>query len=168
MAVSPELDDKAITRGAAEADWPGRVQRLRAGKLPAMLGDGADLWLDGAHNAHGSAALAGTLERLGGRKWVLVAGALNTRPAGDFLKPLAPLVVHAVTLAIPGSDASLDAGQVAEAAASIGMPSEAATDLTDAMEKASTVAKREGADIVISGSLYLAGHVLEANGTLPD
>ena len=168
MAVAPGLDDRAIAAGAAEADWPGRIQRLEKGKLAALAGDGVEIWLDGAHNAHGSAALARTLKDMGGGPWVLVAGALNTRPPEDFLKPLRPHVAHAVALAIPGNDASLDARQMADAAGAVGMPSEPATDIGDALGKALAVAKREGANIVISGSLYLAGHVLEANGTPPD
>ena len=167
MAVAPGIPDRALEAGAAAADWPGRIQRLEKGKLAAIPGDGREIWLDGAHNAHGSAALARTLKDMGGGPWVLVAGALNTRPPEDFLKPLGPHVIHAVTLAIPGSDASLDAGQMAEAAEAIGMQSEPASDIEDALGKAAAVAGREGANIVISGSLYLAGHVLEANGTPP-
>ena len=166
METAPGLDDRAIIDGAAGADWPGRVQRLPDGELTAVAGKDVEVWLDGAHNAHGAAALARSIKGMG--PWVMIAGALNTRPPGDFLGPLAPLVVHAVTLAIPGNAASLNARQMADAAKDSGIPSETAANIMDAMEKAATVAGREAANILISGSLYLGGHALEANGTLPD
>ena len=168
MAVAPRTGDQAIIAGAAEARWPGRVQRLPDGPLTEAAGDGVEVWLDGAHNAHGAAALVQCLEGMGARPWVVVAGALNTRPPRDFLEQLAPLAVHAVALAIPGNKASLGPEQLAEAAGECGIPSETAAGIQDAIEKAAAVAKREGAGIVISGSLYLGGYVLEANGTLPD
>ena len=168
MAVAPRLDGTAIATGAKQARWPGRVQRLPEGKLTSIAGGGTRIWLDGAHNAHGAAALARCLGDIGGGSWVVVAGALDTRPPEDFLKPLAPLAAHAVTLAIPGSEASLDAKRMADAAEGVGIKAETATDIRDAVEKAAAIAGRDGANILISGSLYLAGHALEVNGTLPE
>ena len=168
MAAAPDLDDTAIAAGAENARWPGRVQRLPEGELATIEGGAAEIWLDGAHNAHGAAALARSIRDIGNGAWVVVAGALETRPPEDFLAPLAPLARHAITLAIPGSDASLDARRMADAAEGVGMKAETATDIRDAVGKAADIARRDGANILISGSLYLAGHALEINGTLPD
>ena len=57
---------------------------------------------------------------------------------------------------------------MADAAGGVGMRAEAATDVRDAVGKAAAIAGREGAGILICGSLYLAGHVLEVNGALPE
>ncbi|MGC6484423.1 MAG: bifunctional folylpolyglutamate synthase/dihydrofolate synthase [Candidatus Puniceispirillales bacterium] len=168
MLVCPQLDDQAIIDGLAAARWPGRVQHLAEGRLTAVLPKGTALWLDGAHNAHGAAALGRTLEQISETPWVLVCGALNTRPPADFLEPLAGLVAEAICLTIPDQPAALNAGEMAKAAKDIGMAATTATDLNDAMEKAATLAERHGGNVVIAGSLYLAGHVLAENSTLPD
>ncbi|NDA09075.1 MAG: bifunctional folylpolyglutamate synthase/dihydrofolate synthase, partial [Alphaproteobacteria bacterium] len=42
-----------------------------------------------------------------------------------------------------------------------------ATSIEDALEKAAIIRSAEQSNIVIAGSLYLAGHVLDTNGTLP-
>ena len=41
--------------GITTAIWPGRIQRLDDGKLTA-LAPNCEIWVDGAHNAHGAQA----------------------------------------------------------------------------------------------------------------
>ena len=168
MCVMPDIADDALALGVAKARWPGRVQNLTEGRLKAMLPSSVPLWLDGAHNAHGAMALCQCLAKIADTPWVMVCGALNTRDPADFLKPLAQHVSHAITLTIPDQPAALNAQEIAAAARDTGMVSETATSLDDAMEKAATIAERNGGGVIISGSLYLAGHVLAENGTLPD
>ena len=167
MLVCPDLDDTALARGAAAAAWPGRVQHLSHGRLSDMLPEGMPLWLDGAHNAHGAAALCRSLSQISDKPWVLVCGALNTRPPAEFLKPLAAHVNHAVALTIPDQPAALSASEMVAATDDTGLSAETATGIFDAIEKAATRAERNGGGIIIAGSLYLAGHVLAENGTLP-
>tara|TARA_X000000950_G_scaffold57420_2_gene69174 strand:- start:8631 stop:9974 length:1344 start_codon:yes stop_codon:yes gene_type:complete len=177
MEVAPAISDAAIIRGAEAAYWPARVQHLTEGRLVEIAntgnpdarnpGAGTPIWLDGAHNAHGAEALARSLDGMGKAPWVIVCGALNTRPPEEFLKPLSPLLCHAVTLAIPGNEASLSAQTMADAARANGLTAETATDILDAVEKAAATAERHGGGIIISGSLYLGGYALDANGTLP-
>src|SRR5947209_13264967 len=45
------LPSVAFETGLGKADWPARMQRLSHGALPTLLPAGAELWLDGAHNA---------------------------------------------------------------------------------------------------------------------
>jgi len=126
-----------------------------------------EIWLDGAHNAHGAEAVAKTLKQLNDRPWVLVCGALNTRAPKDFLCPLPPVVDRVITLTIPDQEAALANHVIADAAANLGVEAETATDLETAMNTAYRIAHQAGASIIIAGSLYLAGHVLRVNGTLP-
>ena len=168
MDSFPDLDDAAISSGVATATWPGRVQRLDKGELARQCPDEVELWLDGAHNAHGATALAHSLKAISDRPWVLVFGALNTRPPKDFLTPLAPLVGQAIALTIPRQEAALASAELADNARELGFEATTATDLNAAMEHAITSAERLGGNIIIAGSLYLAGHVLDVNRTWPD
>ncbi|XDZ65183.1 folylpolyglutamate synthase/dihydrofolate synthase family protein [Alphaproteobacteria bacterium LSUCC0684] len=166
-SVFPEISSASIARGLANAIWPGRVQHLAEGRLRSLLPEGCQLWLDGAHNAHGARALATTLGTISDAPWILVTGALNTRPPRDFLDQLKPSIMSAITLTIPGQEASLNAITMAEAARDCGIRAVTATSIEDALEKAATIRGDSRSHIVIAGSLYLAGHVLDVNETPP-
>ena len=173
MTVFPDLDDVTLANGAASAEWPGRIQNLNHGQLIENQDNPISVWLDGAHNAHGATALAKTLPQLADGDWVLICGALNTRDPKEFLTPLKDQISHAICLTIPDQDASLLNHVIAEAARDIGLNAETSTDIKTAMEQAYTIAERIGnqkrpCNIIIAGSLYLAGHVLTVNQTLPD
>ena len=163
----PRLNDDALVMGAKQVEWPGRIQPLNHGDLVNTAYPDNEIWLDGAHNAHGAEALANTLAQLKDHPWVLICGALNTRDPQDFLRPLKPVVDHVITLTIPNQDAALDNSVIAKAAMGLGYHAETAADLKSAVKTAYDHAHESGASIIIAGSLYLAGHVLATNGTLP-
>ena len=157
-----QIDLRAAISGLAHATWPGRIQRLTSGHLLDGINQ-TDLWLDGAHNAHGAAALVESLKSLSDQKWSLVVGLLNTRPAEAFFAQLTEIAGDIHAIAIPGQEASLSAEEVAQAAQNRGLTATPHPDLDTAL--ASVHPDRP---VAICGSLYLAGHVLSANGTLPD
>ncbi|WP_438273272.1 bifunctional folylpolyglutamate synthase/dihydrofolate synthase [Tropicimonas marinistellae] len=149
--------EAAVTR----AVWPARMQRLRHGPLAAAAPD-AELWLDGGHNAHASQAIAATLADLPRRPTHLVFAILANRDPADVLAPLAELAESLTAIAIPDEAASAAPDDVADAASQLGIPASVAPDVTVAVRE---IADRDpAARIVICGSLYLAGKVLEAAG----
>ena len=142
MTVFPDLDVATLAKGAANAEWPGRIQSLTHGQLIEDQDNRISVWLDGAHNAHGAMALAKTLPQLADGDWVLVCGALNTRDPKDFLTPLKDQIRHAICLTIPDQEASLPNHVIAEAARDIGLDADTSTDIKTAMEQAYTIAER--------------------------
>ena len=136
-------------KGIADARWPGRFQRLGAGPLT----NGVATWVDGAHNPAAAAALADTLAEQGPMHVVL--GILANKDAQAIVSALAP---HALSLTfVPVTDhAHHDpnalAGQFGGRAA-------------DSLETALAVLP---APRMVTGSLYLAGEALAANGEIPD
>ena len=152
--------------GIASAIWPGRIQRLDDGKLTA-LAPNCEIWVDGAHNAHGAQALAAALPHLASGHWHIICGALNTRDPREFLAPLAALAQNVTCLAIPGQDASLSAIKLSDAAKEIGLEAQIAKSLEAALIITNEAASSPGTPIIICGSLYLAGHVLSVNETPP-
>ena len=91
----PRIDDAAIAKGVASAEWPGRFQRLTAGPLGEIARTAnADLWLDGGHNPHGARALAKACARMSardGRPWTFIVGLLGRKDAAGFFEALAEL-----------------------------------------------------------------------------
>src|SRR4029077_18339405 len=60
-AAGIRLPANAIEQGLLRAEWPARLQRITTGKLVALAPAGAELWLDGGHNAEGGRAIAAAL-----------------------------------------------------------------------------------------------------------
>ena len=165
--VSPFSFTPAACKGLAAAKWPGRIQKLSGGSLADILLSGRALWLDGAHNAHGAAALIHTLQSLHNGKWMVIFGALNTRPAEDFLAQIKPIAAHIHCLTITDQPAAITAQTLANIAASLDIPAKAASTARAAL--ADIDARTDKAmPVIICGSLYLAGQILAENKTLPD
>jgi dihydrofolate synthase/folylpolyglutamate synthase len=168
-AAGIRLPVKAMEQGLTRAEWPARLQRITSGKLMALAPAGAELWLDGGHNADGGRAVAaalGDLEERVSRPLVLVVGMLGNKDRDGFLRNFTGLVrrVFGVPLA---QEKGTPAADIAGAALTAGMPADAA----GSVEEALAAIRRLGFDppprILITGSLYLAGEVLAANGTEP-
>jgi len=156
----PPPAETALARGMAAVEWPARLQRLRRGPLVAALPPGAELWLDGAHNMAGGAALAAQAAAWRDRPLGLVFGMLATHDAQGFLAALAPYAARLATVAIPGEANARPAAALAEIARGLGIAAEPAADIAEAVAHAA----RPGARVLICGSLYLAGRVLAENG----
>lgn len=154
------MDAVACEAAVTRAEWPARMQRLRDGPLVDAAG-GAELWLDGGHNAAAGHALAATLSWMPTKPTRLVCGMLNTKDVRGYLRPLAAHADALAAVSIPGETATLTAAQTAQAARDAGM---IATE-SDSAEAAVRAAREAGAArILICGSLYLAGRVLRENG----
>jgi dihydrofolate synthase/folylpolyglutamate synthase len=168
MLTMPDIPPASIIAGIRSATWPARVQKLDQGRLVALCPQGQSIWLDGAHNRHGAAALAKSLVHIHNGKWVMIAGALNTRPPADFLKELKPLIHHLVTVTIPEQDASLSAEHLAETASQLGISASPANNIEAAIAEASDHSDHGNRPLIMGGSLYLSGYILKENGSLPD
>ncbi len=169
------IDTAAYERGIVCAQWPARMQRLTQG---ALLGDapaGAELWLDGGHNAEGGrviAAALGDLEERAPRPLVVIAGMMANKDAAAFLANFTGLTRHVIAVQIPDREDSLRHGamkreDLAQSARSLGLRVDLAESVPAALQALATLAYEVPPRILITGSLYLAGHVLAVNGTLP-
>jgi dihydrofolate synthase/folylpolyglutamate synthase len=161
------LTTRDIERGLRSVVWPARITRLK-GKLTELQSRGQELWLDGAHNAHGAAALAAALaemERARPAPLVLILGMMNTRSPSDFLETFKGKVAKVFGVAIPGEQNAHDAQTIAAAARNASFDAAAKRSVVSAIKEAAAI---RGARVVICGSLYLAGDVLHKNGTPPD
>ncbi len=155
-------DETACAAAMTHADWPARMQRLTTGKLVELAGD-AELWLDGGHNPAAGRALSKLLTDLPPRPTHLICGMLNTKEIGGFMAPLANIAESLTAVSIPGEAATLSAEETANAAEAVGLRSDTATTVAEAITTISN--ETPAARILICGSLYLAGDVIRANTT---
>jgi dihydrofolate synthase/folylpolyglutamate synthase len=164
------LPPDAFETGIAKADWPGRMQRLSLGRLVALVPPGSELWLDGGHNPDGGRAIANALadlEERVSRPLVLVVGMLVTKDCESFLKNFAGLARRTVGVPIPYQDKSFPADTIADIARGVGIPAQSSENVEAALAAIGRFELEPPPRILITGSLYLAGAVLHANGTTP-
>ncbi|MEM8856219.1 MAG: folylpolyglutamate synthase/dihydrofolate synthase family protein, partial [Pseudomonadota bacterium] len=126
----------SLERGMVEVSWPGRMQRLTSGRiLDAAPGD-AEVWLDGGHNRDAGEAVAAAfadLEERVSRPLFLIAGMLSTKDPKAYFQSFQGLVRHVFTVRVPGTDASIEPGALADAAEAADLSAEAVGSVRTAM-----------------------------------
>ena len=161
-----DLTEDDVQAGLTNAEWPARMQKLTHGPLIDALPKGAELWLDGGHNAAAGEALAAILDdwrTQDTRPVHLITGMLTTKAAADYLLPLVPRIASLHAVEIPGADATFDAQVLAEIAEKMSIQAVPAGSVAAAVDD---IIRKDRAPkrVLICGSLYLAGAVLEQNG----
>lgn len=156
------ITDGHIVQGLESAVWPARLQRLKQGRLAALVPKGMELWLDGGHNPQGADALAQWIGDRNMREVYLVCGMIKGKDSGAFLKSLSAYVQGVYTVTIPDEPVSQPAEQLEMAAREAGMQVVSAPSVENALQTIAQRAKTP-AIICICGSLSLAGKVLAAN-----
>jgi len=160
----------AYEQGLLKVDWPARMQRISTGTLVTQAPAGSEIWLDGGHNPDGgriiAAALADLEERVS-RPMVLIVGILASKDVEGFLSNFAGLTRRLIAVPI-ASDKSLPAETIAQAARHTGIPADTASSVIAALAMIRALDLTPPPRILITGSLYLAGEVLAASGTIPN
>jgi dihydrofolate synthase/folylpolyglutamate synthase len=165
-----KIEPAAFEAGVLGAEWPARMQRLSAGALLDHAPPGSELWLDGGHNPDGgrvAAAALGDLEERVPRPLVVIAGMMANKDATGFLANFSGLTRHIIAVTIPDRDEAMSLDTLADAARQLGMRVETAASVAAALQVLARLAYEVPPRILITGSLYLAGHVLAENGTPP-
>ncbi|HEY8382257.1 MAG TPA: folylpolyglutamate synthase/dihydrofolate synthase family protein [Microvirga sp.] len=164
------FETAAFETGLTQADWPGRLQRLAKGRLLALAPEGCELWLDGGHNLDGGRVLAAAMADLSERSdppLVLIAGMLSTKDSQGFFRNFAGLAREVIAVTVPAQVAARPAEEVAAIAARVGLTTSVQPSVEAALASLNEYVWDQPPRVLICGSLYLAGEVLRANGTLP-
>ena len=163
-ALSLGIDEGAIANGIANAKWPARMQNINFGKFGEMAkANDCELWLDGGHNPHGANAAAGfiaNLQKQSPRELILICGLLANKDAGGFFDAFAPLKPNVYCAPIQMSSYGENPEKLTQIANSYGLEAAAYENIETAIQKA---IQSKNARIIICGSLYLAGEVLNLN-----
>lgn len=162
------INDAALKVAPLWIQWPARLQRLEPGPLVNPLGQAAEVWLDGGHNASAGEAIGAffSQERLSGRKLQLVIGMLANKDVGAYLAPLQGRVEHVHALPVPGH-AHHPAERFGAIASTWGVGF-SAHQTADGAIRAIVASGVPEPLVLIGGSLYLAGEILRLNEQMPD
>ncbi|NJL07433.1 MAG: bifunctional folylpolyglutamate synthase/dihydrofolate synthase, partial [Methylacidiphilales bacterium] len=137
--------------------------------LIRLLPAGAELWLDGGHNAGGGEVVAATLadlEERAPKPLALVCGMLDTKDPAPFLRHFAGLSRRLIAVPVPGHARGQPPEVLVEAARVLGLAADVAENVEEALVRLAS--DYESAPrVLVTGSLYLAGDVLARDGTFP-
>jgi dihydrofolate synthase/folylpolyglutamate synthase len=164
------VHEAALKAAMGWAEWPARMQRLAPGPLRDLLPADAELWLDGGHNPAAARVVADHLRTSvpAGRPLHLVAGLLANKDATGVLHAFAgrQATLHAVPVETHDCHPPAELAQIARAN---GLHARTSASVADALGWIARHADpAEPPFVLVLGSLYLAGEVLEANGQVPD
>ena len=159
-----EVPSAGLSAAMGWADWPARLQQLKAGPLVEMLPRGSELWIDGGHNPSAARLVAAHARR----NWkdrlplVLLFASLASKDAAGVLRPFRGIADQVLTLPIEGHECRTPE-ELAKMAGEMGFATRAHRSISDAL-----IGLRKRARVLVFGSLYLAGEALSLNGSLPD
>ncbi len=191
IVVSPE----AMATGIRSARWPARLQLLGDGPLTTLV-PGQKVWLDGGHNPDAGLAIARFFRAEGAcgpfgvaqdmlrqalaerglensnnttsahaepvearaQPLHLIIGMLASKDPAAIIVPLRDQLATVSVVAAPGHDAHAPEDFAAHTA----LPIRSFSDVTTALQ-----ALPPTGDVLIAGSLYLAGEVLRLNREIP-
>ena len=147
LTVSPE----AMAQGILAARWPARLQLLGPGPLTALV-PGRRVWLDGGHNADAGEAIAQFFAE--GSDLHVIVGMLAAKNPAAIIGPFRNRIASLSVVPVAGHDS--------HHAPAFGPSAKPVPDVATALRALSAPG-----DVLIAGSLYLAGSVLAANDEVP-
>ncbi|WP_341760174.1 folylpolyglutamate synthase/dihydrofolate synthase family protein [Candidatus Endowatersipora endosymbiont of Watersipora subatra] len=164
--VGFSLTQKALERGILEAEWLGRMQRIKQGPLINMFPQGSEVWLDGGHNPGAAKVIADfmkELEKKERKKLILICGMLKTKDASGYFNEFKCLAKEVLTVSIKSRTSSYNAEELSRIAYKCGLKTLPFPSLYDAMLFIKNHTKREKSRILICGSLYLVNNTMTLN-----
>jgi dihydrofolate synthase/folylpolyglutamate synthase len=159
--ILKKLDPQKLNKAIANTKHRARLERITKGKLLEYINANNQLYLDGAHNEAAAEAVSKFLETIKSKKIYMILGMLNTKDAKVFLKHFSSTITALKTIRIPHQDNSQDPKILAKVANEFGIKADQSQGITEALHEISN--EDPNAVILITGSLYLMGEVLNLN-----
>jgi dihydrofolate synthase/folylpolyglutamate synthase len=159
--ILKKLDTSKLNQALKNTKHRARLEKITKGKLLEYINPNNQLYLDGAHNEAAAEAVHKFLETLKGKKIYMILGMLNTKDPKVFLKYFPSTITALKTISIPNQDNSQDPKVLAKVANEFGIKANTSKGITEALHEIAN--EDPNAVIIITGSLYLMGEVLNLN-----
>jgi dihydrofolate synthase/folylpolyglutamate synthase len=153
-----DIPAHAMEQAMVTAQWPGRLQGITHGKLGQPLLPGWELWLDGGHNTDAAHRLAQQAQTWSDKPLHVILAMMNHKDPVAFVSILKPHIQSLRASQIPAEPQALTATALGKA---LNCP--ASPTITESIAAILQQNDKPGR-ILITGSLYLVGHVLKESG----
>ena len=160
-SINLKLDNKKISEGIKNTKVEGRIQHITKGKLLSYIHEETNtLIVDGGHNEQAGKSLAEYLERIKGKRSIyLVFSMLTSKDLKAYLSNFSSLVTEIKCFKL--RENFYETKDIINQAKELGIHANPNNSATEAI--AQLAIQDPNAIIVVCGSLYSAGKVLEQN-----
>ncbi len=140
--------------------FPGRMEKISDGKLGSTIASTNELYLDGSHNEDAASNLNETINQLATKKLCIILGMINTKDPISYLNKFDKIDALTV-ITIPNEESAIDSNELYAGLKKYYENVNRADSIQEALANLNN--NYQDARILICGSLYLAGKVLEMN-----
>ena len=140
--------------------FPGRMEKISDGKLGSTIASTNELYLDGSHNEDAASNLNETINQLTNKKLCIILGMINTKDPISYLSKFDKIDALTV-ITIPNEESAIDSNELYAGIKKYYENVNRADSIQEALANLNN--NYQDARILICGSLYLAGKVLEMN-----
>ena len=140
--------------------FPGRMEKISDGKLGSTIASTNELYLDGSHNEDAASNLNETINQLTNKKLCIILGMINTKDPISYLSKFDKIDALTV-ITIPNEKSAIDSNELYAGLKKHYENVNRADSIQEALANLNN--NYHDARILICGSLYLAGKVLEMN-----
>ncbi len=140
--------------------FPGRMEKISDGKLGSTIASTNELYLDGSHNEDAASNLNDTINQLSNKKLCIILGMINTKDPISYLSKFDKIDALTV-ITIPNEESAINSRELYSMLNKSFDNINTAETIQEALANLNN--NYQDARILICGSLYLAGKVLEMN-----
>ncbi len=160
-SIGLKLDNKKISEGIKNTQIEGRIQHINKGKLLSYVHEETNtLIVDGGHNEQAGKSLAEYLEKIKGKRSIyLVFSMLTSKDLKAYLSNFSSLVTEIKCFKL--RENFYETKDIIKKAKELGIHANPNNSATEAIAQLSI--QDPNGIIVVCGSLYSAGKVLEQN-----
>ena len=152
------VTDDAIKKGIQKIDLKGRLQEIKNGKLKNIAGNNR-LIIDGGHNISAALSIA---------KWIksqneevnIICGMLKDKDHLEFMKCFEGIIGSATLIDIPNQESGISKKDLMNKLSNLNINFKSADSIEQSIKAYSS---NQNKTILIVGSLYLVGEVLNLN-----
>ncbi len=165
------IPSAAYRAGFDWARWPARLQDISDAPIAAALPAGSRVFLDGGHNAAAAKALRRYVirEQERDQNFYLIIAMMTGKDRKGFLRPFADLATGVFAVPVPDQEGTQPPSDLVAAAVFHGLKAQEARNVRSALKIiGSTATAARPPFVIITGSLYLAGAVLQEIGLIPN
>ena len=150
-----------IAKGLQSVRWPGRLQKIEYGPLLQYIPHGCNLFIDGGHNISAAKAIVEWISHRKIHNRLVIMGMTINRNPSIFLEPMIPYIDLFCGISI-GKDYKSHSPEILKKIASgYGISKSYAFNTVKEILIALMKKGEIFQEVLIIGSLYLAGHILK-------
>ena len=157
--IITKISESKTILGLSKTLWHGRIEEIKSGNIIKYRNN--ITILDGAHNIDGAIVIRKYFQTQSTPKWNLIIGMLNNRDIKQFVNKFKKYINVAYTIPIKNHESSSHPNKLALELNDLGLKSYPTLSFEHALIKTN-----KDTPLLITGSLYLAGEVLEFNKTI--